>query len=184
MEKRSIICGVLILLLVCTASFATAFTEILYEATDLGGGRWQYDYKVSNIGLTEAIKKFAIRFDYDMYSNLTIVTPAEGGENGWQKVVFQPDEEFEVDGEYSAKGKNPGIIAGESVSGFSVSFDWTGAGTPGPQYYAIINPTNFEVVSSGWTELDPASITPEPATVILIGMGGIFVIRKWPKKNK
>lgn len=145
-------------------------TEVRYEAADLGAGQWQYTYQVRNLGLAEGIGEFTIWFDYGKYSNLQITTPNPPSGN-WNQVVWQPDPVIKDAGGYDALANSLKIQLGQSVSGFAVSFNWLGTGTPGLQQYEIINPANFQTIETGWT-------TPEPTTLFLLGLGGLILFRK------
>ncbi|MBN1765568.1 MAG: PEP-CTERM sorting domain-containing protein, partial [Sedimentisphaerales bacterium] len=63
------------------------------------------------------------------------------------------------------------IAPGETVSGFSVSFDWLGTGVPGAQFYEIIDPDDFSTLDSGYT-------VPEPGTTILLCLGGLMIHKR------
>ena len=60
---------------------------------------------------------------------------------------------------------------GQSVEGFTVSFDWLGTGLPGSQPFEIINPLDSQTIDSGNT-------VPEPATLLLFALGTIFLRKK------
>ncbi len=170
--KRIVFAGGLLGLLFTAAAFALPVTKVQYQAADLGSGRWQYCYSVTNISLTPAIKEFTIWFDYGLYDNLAIETLDPPASN-WDELIIQPEPVLEDDGYYDAKAEawNPGIGVGETVSGFSVSFDWFGAGQPGSQFYEIIDPATFDTLDSGRT-------VPEPGTLLLLGLGGLCLLRK------
>jgi len=162
--------GVLLGFLFTSAAFAMPITKIQYEATDIGSDRWQYSYNVTNISLTPAIKEFTIWFDYGLYDNLSIETP-DPLSSDWDELLIQPEPVLGDDGYYDALALGVGIGIGETVSGFAISFDWLGAGQPGSQFYEIIDPVTFETIDSGWT-------IPEPATLLLLSLGGIILRRK------
>jgi hypothetical protein len=125
---------------------------------------------VKNISLAESIEEFTIWFDYGKYDNLAIETLDPPASN-WDEIVWQPEPFLGDDGGYDALATGLNIGVGESVKGFAVSFDWSGTGAPGSQYYEIINPENFSTIESGWT-------TPEPAAVFLLGLGSVLMRRK------
>jgi len=167
--KRKIVVGLVFGFLFATSAFGVPMTQIEYAVTDLGLGKWQYSYDVTNISLTPAIEEFTIWFDYELYDNLAVVMPDTPA--GWDQVVWQPEPVLEDDGGYDALALTLGIGTGESVSGFSVSFDWLGIDKPGSQLYEIIDTLTFETIDSGWT-------IPEPATLLLLGLGGVMLRRR------
>lgn len=145
-------------------------TQINYSVLDLGSGRWQYDYEISNISLEEDIEEFTIWFDYGLYSSLSVSTQLPLS-NDWDEIVWQPEPVIGDSGGYDALALGLGIGQGESISGFSVTFDWLGIGAPGSQYYEIIDPVTFGTIESGYT-------VPEPTTCLLLLAGGLLLRRK------
>lgn len=169
--KRRVFAGALLVFLVTCSVFALGVTEIRYETADLGTGIWQYSYDVSNISLTGAIEEFTIWFDFDLYGNLSIETP-DPPASGWDEIVVQPEPVLSDNGYYDALAlAGIGINMGETMGGFTVSFDWLGMGQPGSQLYEIIDPDTFETLDSGQT-------IPEPSTLLMIGLGTVILRRK------
>jgi len=149
-------------------------TQIAYEATDLGGGRWQYTYDVWNNSLTEGIDEFTVWFGIGSYDNLVIAT-ADPPAGNWDELVWQPDEFLGDDGGYDALATGLDIAIGEHVYGFAVSFDWLGTGEPGAQFYEIIDPDTFATIDSGWT-------VPEPGAMVLLGLGIVKILARRRKQ--
>jgi hypothetical protein len=89
----------------------------------------------------------------------------------WDEIVLQPEPFLGDDDGYDARAAGLNIDIGESVIGFSISFDWLGTGSPASQFYEIINPTTFETIDSGRT-------VPEPAMPLLFGLGGLIRLKK------
>jgi opacity protein-like surface antigen len=169
MMKRIILAAVMLGCVLSTSAVADTNTQIRYDATDLGLGQWQYSYEVSNINLSMPIEEFTIWFDYGLYENLAIATPDPPAGN-WDEVIWQPDSVL-GNGGYDALTKSLSIGTGESVSGFSVSFNWLGVGSPGAQSYEIINPIDYTTIDSGVT-------VPEPSIFVLTGLGVLNIMRR------
>jgi hypothetical protein len=151
-------------------------TWVSFETQDLGAGQWEYTYEVANTSLAEngtavAVKEFTIWFDPAFYSNLAVVTTPLS--SSWDSIVLQPEPVLHDAGAYDALAKsgNPGISAGQIARGFSVKFNWLGEGSPGSQYYEIINPLTFETIDAGVT-------IPEPASAAIMMLGALWMAGK------
>ena len=168
--RGKIIGGIVFVCLFAASVFADQNTQIRYQTTNLGSGRWQYIYDVYNLSLPQEIEEFTIWFGVGSYANLAIETQNPPAAN-WDEVVWQPEPFLGDDGGYDALAKNLNIDIGGNVYGFAVSFDWLGVGNPGSQFYEIIDPIDFHTIESGYT-------VPEPATLLLFGLGWIFLRRK------
>ena len=167
--KNKILMGAVSVFLFVTSVFGSTSTQIWYGAIDLGAGQWEYTYDIANIGFAQGIEEFTIYFDYGSYDNLSVSTPATPAD--WDQIVWQVEPVLEDAGGYDALATNLSIDIGESLTGFSVTFDWLGIGQPGSQYYEIIDPVTFGMIESGYT-------VPEPATSLLLLSGTVLLRRR------
>jgi len=170
--KKTVSTGLLLVLCLGGAVLGVPKTQIWYSAEELDGGRWQYNYEVENISLTVPIEEFTIWFEYGLYEKLSVETPPVLPPGGWDEIVIQPEPVLEDDGAYDAKALGLSIEIGHTAGPFAVSFDWLGDSImPGAQFYEIIDPATLETIDSGMT-------TPEPATLLLLGLGTLVLRRR------
>jgi hypothetical protein len=143
---------------------------IYYDFQELGAGRYEYLYTVDN-QTALPIEEFTIWFDLGLYDNLLI----SGNPNlDWDGLEIQPDPFLPDDGFADWLTFSAAINPGEMLGGFSVEFDWLGTGTPGSQFFEIIDPLNYTALSSGFTQIaptTPSASVPEPDTWVLMGIG-------------
>jgi hypothetical protein len=142
--------------------------DIEYTLTDLGRGRWEYTYDVTNNALVCRVEAFIIWFDLGTCAQLTTKTQGPLS-TPWRELLAQPDPLLRSDGFYDVLSLTSGIGIGESVRGFSVAFDYTGDGIPGPQVFDIVTPVTYESIYRNLTK-------PEPATLALLGM--LLMVRR------
>lgn len=143
-----------------------------YELIALGSNSYQYNYIVTNDDFAPGIEEFSIFFDLGLYDNLIVTnTPS-----GWDSIVLQPDPALPDDGLFDSLALGPPITLGMTVSGFSVAFDWLGTESPENQYFDIVDPSTFDVLYSGATNLNSVSV-PEPSSLLLfiVGLISIFI---------
>jgi hypothetical protein len=146
---------------------------IAYEATQLDATAWRYDYRVTNEAGADPLQEFTIAFALGSFASLReAVSPA-----GWDGLIGVVDPLLPADGyvDWCAfdgiSCTGPGLAGGETLSGFSVVFDWLGAGSPGSQPFDAIAPQPFAIVASGFTvPFKPATTVPEPPTLALFGV--------------
>jgi hypothetical protein len=148
---------------------------IQFTLTDFGSGKYQYDYVVEN-DKAIVLDNFSLFFDVETMRNITVL----GTLDNWYADVFQPDIAIPDNGFIdSYTYKNP-LAKGESQTGLSVSFDWTGQEVPLSQ--------RFEVYDSEWNLLEigytsSLAIVDEPATALLFSLGLIGLLASRQKKN-
>ncbi len=156
------------ILLGASPSAQAAF--ITYDVAREAGNSWVYSYEVTNDG-REPIEEFTIWFDLDLYSNLSLVSAAPG----WDPLVIQPDLALPHDGFYDALAAIGAAIApGFGLGGFSVRFDFLGAGQPGSQAFDILSLDPFGVIQSGVTRPGVVPVS-EPTILVLWMLGALFV---------
>ena len=109
--KRRIGAGVVFVLLFAVSAFGDPNTQIWYETSDLGAGRWQYTYDVYNISLTEEIEEFTIWFGIGSYDNLVIET-LDPPANDWDEIVWQVEPVLEDPGGYDALANASNLVIG------------------------------------------------------------------------
>ena len=160
-----------------TASWATV---IEYTVTNQGGNTWEYDYTITNDSLLPDFVDATIYFPTDIVpsgSNQVTNIFASGltQPSGWTASEFQWGAGL---GGYVDFSSTAALAAGASVGLFHVTFDYSGAGTPGSQAFEIYD-SNVNLTDSGNTVLhqsctDPNGCTPpmpEPSELVLLTTG-------------
>ncbi len=140
-------------------------TTITSDLTKLAPpDRWQAAYTVANDTLAVDIEELAIYFQVGQYDNLL----AGSQPGSWDAFVLQPDIVVPADGLYEPFTFVAGIAPGTSLGGFVVSFDFFGTGSPGAQFFEILDPFTFEPLDTGFTRSAQQPV-PEPGTMALLG---------------
>lgn len=175
-------CLVLVVLGLASGS-ALAVPTIFYELSQVGGSQWRYDYTVFNDSAF-VIDEFTVWFDYNQYSNLQLQsTPAVSA--GWDEWITQPNKDFSANGLYDpfAFAGNE-IQPGQTQSGFSVSFDWSGTSLPGSQLFDIVDVDDYSTpLFTGQTTLTVPSVVPVPSAGLLAVIGLVSAF-SYMKKGK
>ena len=162
----------LLALLLCAMSVARA-TSIGYTATSLGGTQWRYDYTVSNTMLAMPIEEFTLFFSVGQYAKLHNISTAPG----WDVLLVQPDPAIPASGYLDALALAGGIVPGATATGFSVTFDYLGAGSPGAQPFSILDPVSFIELEAGSTQ--PAAVAlPSTPWLLLAGVLAMACLRR------
>ncbi|MDN2710434.1 hypothetical protein O0880_13500 [Janthinobacterium sp. SUN118] len=160
----------LLALLLCAMSAAHA-TSIGYTATALGGTQWRYDYTVSNTTLAVPIEEFTVFFSVGPYINLQNVSTAPG----WDFLLVQPDPAIPDSGYLDVLALAGGIAPSATATGFSVTFDYLGVGSPGPQLFVVLDPVSFIELDTGSTQAVPLPATP---CLLLAGVLAMLCLRR------
>lgn len=132
----------------------------------VAGNTWKASFSFSNGAGDPAAPGLTVFFDETLYANLTsAVAPA-----GWDPLVVQPDPVLGA-GFFDAYAYDPAdaLQPGQTLSGFSVQFDFVGSGAPGALAFEFYRFDGADLVSlqTGTTTVVPATDVPEPATAWL-----------------
>jgi len=125
------------------------------------------------------IEEFTVFFNLGLYTNIS----GAGSPSDWDPFIIQPDPLLPDDGFVDWLALSFGIPSGDTLDGFSAIFDFIGAGTPGSQYYAVVDPLTFDTLASGDTVPTNIAQVPEPSSFALFAIGLLIVsfFRKMPK---
>lgn len=151
-----------------TLSVAHA-TVIDYTSTALGGNRWRFDYTIHNDTLAAPLDEFTVFFNENLFANLADAA----GPSGWDLLLIQPDTAIPAAGYFDGLALAGGIGAGAALGGFSVTFDYLGAGAPGAQLFSIVDPATFDELDSGVTQGPNSVPLPGSLPLMLAGMGAM-----------
>ena len=169
MKRTSMLCTLAVLCM--GSSLWAGLVDMTYEAQQLSENRWQYTYMIQNNALAEGVSAFTLWFDQALYANLSIESSAAISQ-AWDEEVAQPDPLLVDDGFYDVLENAGAIPVGQTVTGFSVAFDWLGADGPAGQPFEVFNPADYsKPVAAG-------STVPEPTTMSLFALGTGALLRK------
>jgi hypothetical protein len=178
-----------LLLTVIAAGMSLSANAVIVqsELVSLGGNAYQYNYSITNDDIASGFDELSIYFDGASYDNLNVVASPDG----WDSVtlpatIFLPY--INYPGVFDTIALAQPLGLGETISGFSVSFDWIGIGLPGTQHFDVIDIASTTVLQSGTTVV---SAVPVPGALPLLASAftGLMVLRqrkigKLPAKDK
>lgn len=159
----------LVALLCASVSHATL---ISYSATSLSDSIWRYDYSITNDTLPDSLSYFVLEFDRALYANLR----DQAAPDGWDVLLLQPDLELPANGVFDSLALNGGIAFGDTLAGFSVTFDFLGQGLPLDQPFSVLDPFSFEQVESGAAQNDTVATVAEPRSLFMMSFGLLLLI--------
>jgi hypothetical protein len=149
-----------------------------YGLADLGLGRWQYDYTVSNVSLGQGVQEFTIYYDYGLYGNLSVATAPPLSQQ-WNEIILPPDNVLHQGPIFDSLciSSAYAIPAGQAVGGFAVRFDYAGTGRPGAQHFEIVDPVTYATLAEGQT-------IPEPGAIAMMVFGMAAAARRRKAERK
>ena len=155
---------------------------VIIESTlfSLGGNSYQFNYTITNDDIVSGFDEFSIYFDNTTYENLAVVA----SHADWDSVVLAAEMFLPLDypGVFDSIALVQPLGLGETISGFSVSFDWIGAGLPGVQNFDVIDAGSYTILQSGTTTLAAPEV-PVPASLPLLAsaLAGLAALRQRKK---
>ena len=144
--------------------------KVQFVATPLAGSTWRYDYSIFNDGAGFLASELRVFFKPTTFAALSVLATPVAPLGEWITFVEQPDPSIPADGFFFAFNRFFAPALGETVSGFSVGFTFTGDGVPGSQEFVFIDPRFAGVVARGFTE-PLTSAVPEPSQIALLCIG-------------
>ena len=147
------------------------------DLTPLGGNWYRYTYTVTHDGSlgSAPLQVFDLSFDTASYleSSLRIVSPP-AITSAWNEIIL--GSVLAEPAAYSSFASASGIAAGQSVSGFAVEFQWTGAGSPpASQRFQIFDANSFAMLEQGTTRVAAAiGRTAEPVAIPTLSEWGMI----------
>ncbi|MDQ2734055.1 MAG: PEP-CTERM sorting domain-containing protein [Pseudomonadota bacterium] len=146
--------------------------SIDYSATSLGGNQWRYDYIIDNSSPGPSFDEVTVYFDSTKDTSLVLsASPA-----GWDPLVIQPDLGIPADGYLDVIDLGGPVAPGAAVSGFSTTFTYLVAGSPGSQRFELYDSSSFALLETGLTvAAGSVSPVPEPQTIVLMLGGLVFL---------
>jgi len=169
--KRQIVSAILFGLFIATTGFGVQ-TDVIYRAAEVGDGRWQYTYDVNDISLPVPVEQSTISLDFGLHDNLAVETTGPS-HSEWEQMVWHLGSVLKDDGPYDPNASAGGTqkAPANRGGGFAVSSDRLAQGKLAAQFRETIGPPAFEATDEGW-------IIPEPATLLLLGLGALALRNK------
>ena len=174
--KKQIAPAILFGLFIATAGLGVQ-TDVICGASEVGDGRWQYTYDASSISLPVPLEQSTIRLDLGLHDNLAFET-TELSNSELEQMVWHLQSVMNDDGLYDPNAPAGGTRKGRANrgGGSPVSSGRLGYDKPPAQLRETIRPQAFKAEDEG-------TIIPEPATLLLLGLGAL-AMRKKPKRSR
>jgi hypothetical protein len=149
--------------------FAAQAIGVDFVLSNVGDGRYRYDYTIRNDGSLGAATELALvdlLFDpaqYDESSLTNVSSPLTATDWNQQFLASAPGG---VPAAFDLFAVGSGIAVGSYASGFAVEFRWLGNGRPGSQPFEVYDPQTFGLLQQGMT-----TPVPEPETWLMFFVG-------------
>ncbi len=143
-------------------------SPVRFSLEALGANRYRAHYSLFNevslpLGLLD------IELDPALYREDTLsVSLTDGAAADWSALLL--DSGIGVPAVLSLAHNGTGLTGGARATGFSIDFDWLGAGRPGAQRFTVYDPSSFDTLYSGTTAPVPL---PPAAFLLLSALGAL-----------
>lgn len=173
-----------VLILVPSRGWALNTFSVGVTLADLGGGRYQYTWAVTNLGPDlDVIFKWEYTNIDNKWTNWSFDL---SGAPGWTAMTSGPQFQSRTD---NGDGTTPRIKRGETLT-FMATFDVNGGRAPtadwsgAAHFQPVDNYTDFNNTGPTYKVSD-AGVIPEPATLVLLGTGvlGLAGYRRFRRKT-
>lgn len=172
----------LMALLACASSEATRAGIVDIQYTLSGGN--VYGYTVHNNSLGSPLTDFVVYFpditgpgEYTNLGGTVLDSPI-----GWTGTPFEPTA-ITLNGLVDWSTGGAGIPNGGVLDGFEISFNYSGSGSPGSQFFEVYD-AGFNLLASGFT----TPLIPEPASslacAILLGFSVVGLRLRRTRESK
>lgn len=169
-------CGLLALALSCGPVEAAGLDAAYQWLGGKDGNEWQVTFTLHADGTPANLSEFTVWFPETSFGTLTL----QAAPGTWDTLVAQPDPQAGpgfLDGLVSSPAT--GLTAGQSQTGWVVSFNYLGAGQPGALNFDIVDPTDHVTsLASGQT-----AVVPEPASYALM-LAGALALGLWCARRR
>lgn len=174
----SFICSRLSVALALLSAFSfsrAAPVDIDFELRSLAApSRYEYTYTIFNNSFGQPLSWFSIDFNGALYDEGSLLI-ASSNLSDWSEQVLASVPGLPA--QYDAfKATGPGLIDGDSLTGFKVEFTWLGAGAPGAQAFTVWDPATFDVLTTGVTTPVPE---PDSSWLLIAGLSLVALRRCW-----
>jgi hypothetical protein len=179
---------------ICLLNISSASAGVTYDhwspltvheqITNIGGGQYKYTYSFVNED-TSPIWSFGVCSNFPTMGNgyftghsgwLLSTSPISAYSAGYDARNLDPDVQFlAIALTQPFINQATAIQIGEHASGFYfTAFGYD----PSPKYYFYETIASGYILTNGTGKVAAVGLTPEPATLLLLGLGGLFLRKK------
>ena len=154
-------------------------TLIEFTATNVGANTYELVYDITNDDVAVGLEEISVFYDWSVFTNISVTTSFID----WDIIAIQGDSFFGDDGFVDALTFGSAINLGDTFTNFmTVTLDCFACDFTAGQYFEVLNPNTFSVLSSGMTinNSTPPVDVPEPISfgLFISALFFLFLSRK------